>query len=198
MQVYIYDELTKEFLFVDIVEESPLEKDVILMPPNATLIPVNEMLDGYAQVFNGEGWEYVEDHRNQTVWKSYDEDMIIEELGAIPDGWSLERPEQTAEMKKVQFNKDFFKTSLGYIRRKVSMATGETKDFLSDLLPTISMGVQMGQPVTIITYNEPDFTQDVTDFTSLQEYKTVTAQFVQECFLQLSNDFKPIEDIEDV
>ena len=101
--------------------------------------------------------------------------------------------EEQIQARKQQFNKDFFNTSLGYVRRKVSMATGEVKDFLSDLLPTISMGVQMGQPVTIIAYNEPDFTQDVTDFTSLQEYKTVTAEFVQECFLQLSNDFKPLQ-----
>ena len=99
---------------------------------------------------------------------------------------------EKANQRQTKFKKDFFQTSLGYVRRKVSMATGETKDFLSDLLPTISMGVQMGQPVTIITYKEPDFTQDVTDFTSLQEYKTVTAEFVQECFLQLSNDFKPV------
>ena len=94
--------------------------------------------------------------------------------------------------RQEQFNKDFFKTSLGYIRRKVSMATGETKDFLSDLLPTISMGVQMGQPVTIITYKEPDFTEEEINWVELQEQKTVTAQFVQECFLQLSNDFKPV------
>ena len=47
--------------------------------------------------------------------------------------------EELTTLKKEQFNKDFFKTSLGYIRRKVSMATGETKDFLSDLLPSISI-----------------------------------------------------------
>ena len=94
--------------------------------------------------------------------------------------------------RQQQFNKDFFNTSLGYIRRKVTMATGETKDFLSDLLPTISMGVQMGQSVTIITYKEPDFTQENIDWLSLQENKEVTSGFIQECFLQLSNDFKPI------
>ena len=124
------------------------------------------------------------------------------EIKEVEDGYVIydfelmtveEKEEKEAQEREEQFNKDFFQTSLGYVRRKVSMATGETKDFLSDLLPTISMGVQMGQPVTIITYNEPDFTQDVTDFTSLQEYKTVTAEFVQECFLQLSNDFKPVE-----
>jgi hypothetical protein len=96
------------------------------------------------------------------------------------------------QARREQFNKDFFQTSLGYIRRKVSMATGETKDFLSDLLPTISMGVQMGQPVTIIAYAEPDFTTDIIDWEALQTIATVDAQFVQECFMQLSNDFKPV------
>ena len=93
------------------------------------------------------------------------------------------------EAKREQFNKDFFLTSLGFIRRKVTMKTGETKDFLSDLLPVISMGVQSGQAVTIIAYKEPDFTTDVVDWESLQEVKTVTAEFVQECFARLSSDF---------
>lgn len=96
--------------------------------------------------------------------------------------------EQT-QARQEQFNKDFFLTSLGYIRRKVTMKTGETKDFLSDLLPVISMGVNSGQIVTIITYKEPDFTQDVTDWEALQEVKTVTPEFIQECFARLSSDF---------
>lgn len=96
--------------------------------------------------------------------------------------------EQT-QARQEQFNKDFFLTSLGYIRRKVTMKTGETKDFLSDLLPVISMGVQSGQAVTIIAYKEPDFTTDVVDWEALQEQKTVTAEFVQECFARLSSDF---------
>ena len=111
------------------------------------------------------------------------------------DGLIVENPnyeEEQINARRQQFNNDFFNTSLGYIRRKVSMATGETKDFLSDLLPTISMGVQLGQPVQIITYKEPDFTTDDVDWVALQEIKTVTAEFVQECFLQLSNDFKPM------
>lgn len=101
--------------------------------------------------------------------------------------------DEKANEREEQFNKSFFNTSLGYIRRKVSMATGETKDFLSDLLPTISMGVQMGQPITIITYNKPDFTQEIIDWTAFQNVQTVTDEFVQECFLQLSNDFKQVE-----
>ena len=50
----------------------------------------------------------------------------------------------------------------------------------------------MGQPVQIITYDKPDFTQEIIDWTVLQSVQTVTAEFVQECFMQLSNDFKPV------
>lgn len=122
----------------------------------------------------------------------YTEDEYVldgEEYVLKDEAWE----EKQIEARKEVFTKDFFQTSLGYVRRKVSMATGETKDFLSDLLPTISMGVQMGQPVSIITYKEPDFTTDEIDWVALQEVKTVSAQFVQECFMQLSNDFKPVE-----
>ena len=100
-----------------------------------------------------------------------------------------ETEEEQIEAKKEQFNNDFFLTSLGYIRRKVTMKTGETKDFLSDLLPVISLGVSSGQAVNIITYKEPDFTQDNVDWETLQEPKIVTAEFIQECFARLSSDF---------
>ena len=111
----------------------------------------------------------------------------------LADKCPMKTDEEKANERKIKFNKDFFNTSLGYVRRKVNMATGETKDFLSDLLPTISMGLQMGQPVTIITYSEPDFTLDIVDWENLQMLRPVTAEFVQECFLQLSNDFRPAE-----
>lgn len=119
----------------------------------------------------------------------------LEKNEIMVDGKPIVDPDYEAKIiaeRQAQFNKDFFNTSLGYIRRKVTMATGENKDFLSDLLPTISMGVQMGQPVTIITYKEPDFTEENIDWVTLQELKEVTSAFVQECFLQLSNDFKPV------
>ena len=119
-------------------------------------------------------------------------DEILARLSVIEQSTNEKTKEDKPKEEPKQFNKDFFNTSLGYVRRKVSMATGETKDFLSDLLPTISMGVQMGQPVTIITYNKPDFTQEITDWTVFQNEQTVTAEFVQECFMQLSNDFKPV------
>ena len=97
--------------------------------------------------------------------------------------------EEVIKLRKEQFNKDFFPTSLGYIRRKVSMATGETKDFLSDLLPSISLGLQMGQSVSIIAYEKPDFSKETVKWEDLQKITTATLEFIQECFNQLNNDF---------
>ena len=108
-----------------------------------------------------------------------------------------EYEQEQIQAKQEEFNKEFFLTSLGYIRRKVNMSTGETKDFFSDLLPVISMGVQSGQTVPIITYSLPDFSKELTTeyLESLQTVKNVTEQFVQECFLQLSNDFVPMSQL---
>lgn len=117
------------------------------------------------------------------AWEKLVDDEVIDN--------TEEYERDQAKEKEEQFNKDFFKTSLGYIRRSVNMATGETKDFLSDLLPTISMGVQFGQQVPILTYKQPDFTKEFTleYMVSLQEPKIVTSEFIQECAMQVSNDF---------
>lgn len=99
--------------------------------------------------------------------------------------------EQLINERKTKFNKEFFNTSLGWIRRSVTMANGSTKDFISDLLPVISMAVSSGNPVTILTYDKPDFTQDEIIWELYQHKKNVTPEFIQECFLQLSKDFLP-------
>lgn len=97
--------------------------------------------------------------------------------------------QEQAQKRQSDFEKEFFNTSLGWIRRAVTMADGSTKDFLSDLLPAISMALNMGQAVNIITYKTPDFTHEITDWTIYQEVKQATPQFIQECFNQLNNDF---------
>ena len=96
--------------------------------------------------------------------------------------------EQVAKRRE-QFKKDFFYTSLGWIRREVTMKTGKKKDFLTDLVPVISLGVSSGQQVNIITYREPDYTQEVVDWEALQEVKQATPQFLQECLNQVNIDF---------
>lgn len=128
--------------------------------------------------------EYAELQEGKLIWQ---DDEIVENPNYDD--------EQTAK-RQAEFEKEFFETSLGWIRRAVNMANGTTKDFLSDLLPTISMAVQSGTPVNIIAYNEPDFTEEITDWKPYQHLEVVTPQFIQECFLQLSNDFLPINEEE--
>ena len=96
-----------------------------------------------------------------------------------------------AKRRQEQFEKDFFSTSLGFIRRKVNMKDGSTRDFLSDLLIPIKAGIELGQNVEIITYELPDFHQELTQdyMVSLQERKTATPDFVQECLMQTVSDF---------
>ena len=98
---------------------------------------------------------------------------------------------QLIKDRKEKFNKEFFHTSLGWIRRSVTMANGSTKDFISDLLPVISMAVSGGNPVTILAYDKPDFMQDEIIWEQYQHKEVVTPEFIQECFLQLSKDFLP-------
>lgn len=97
--------------------------------------------------------------------------------------------QEQAQKRQTNFETEFFNTSLGWIRRQVNMKDGSTKDFLSDLLPAISMALNSGIATPIITYKTPDFTHDITDWTIYQEIKQVTPQFIQECFDQLSADF---------
>lgn len=81
--------------------------------------------------------------------------------------------EEVEDKKHKDFLKDFFKTSLGWVRRKVSMKTGETKDFLADILPILQEGIP------IITYTED----------GKQNKVLTTAEFIEECKQQVIKDF---------
>lgn len=77
-------------------EETKLQgKDVWLMPPNSTVVPP-EIREGYVPVWNGEAWDYVEDHRGEKGWVNR-APVEIKELGPLPDGFSAEEPVPTPE-----------------------------------------------------------------------------------------------------
>jgi hypothetical protein len=193
-------------------------KNVYLIPANATTKKPPKAKENEIVIYN-EGWEIVADFRGLYMVNSDMQPKKVEGIGELPEGYAIATEEQAqkileddlfyivqdgvliqnpnyeqqkADRREADFNKSFFNTSLGYIRRSVTMADGGHKDFLSDLLPIISMGVQSGQAINILAYDKPPFTEDVEDWTQYQHQVVVTAQFIQECFLQLSNDFLPI------
>lgn len=102
-------------------------------------------------------------YNNQEKYIYVDGELIFDE------GWE----EKEKQKEREQFLKDFFNTSLGYVRRQVSMQTGDTKDFLTDILPLLQVGIP------ILTYTEDG-----------EQHKVmVTEDFINECKQQLLKDF---------
>lgn len=122
--------------------------------------------------------------KDYLVWDVENQEVVIN-----PD-----YDEIKARQREELFKADFFKTSLGYIRRKVHMKDGSIKDFISDLIPLM----EGATGIPIIAYGEPDFTKEVTeqDLIDLQIVVTVTPEFIKECKDQAIVDFygyNPIE-----
>ncbi len=129
--------------------------------------------------FNLNYYTFINSPDNYFIYDNQIDDIIVNPLY-----------EEEEKQKKIdKFNKEFFNTSLGYVRRSVTMSNGDKKDFLSDLLPTIALGVSVGQQVEIIIYEKPDFDGEILPIENYQHIESVTPQFIQDCFIQLGNDF---------
>ncbi len=134
-------------------------------------------------------------HRQGLKIETFDGNLYaLEPDEILQEGIVVKNPDyetELAQSREELFKSKFFQTSLGWIRRKVSMKDGSTKDFLSDLLMQIKIGIDAGQEIQIITYNTPLFSQELTEeyLLSLQANKAATPEFIQECLSQLVSDF---------
>lgn len=142
---------------------------------------------------------YVKDENNKIVLFDEDIENIQNSLLFLPQYGDYEIKEtdrpiidyqfadteeyinEQAQARETSFNEEFFNTSLGYIRRKVTMKDGSTKDFLTDILPLLQVGVP------IISYDKPDFTTD--EIPAQNTDKLVTEEFINECKQQVLKDF---------
>ena len=94
----------------------------------------------------------------------------------IQDGILVLNPnyeEEKEAEKEAEFNHQFFHTTLGYVRRNVTMKDGSVKSFLTDILPMLVVGVP------ILVY----------DRELNQTRVQVTEVFINECKQQLYKDF---------
>lgn len=108
MQVYKYDEQTKEYTQTEQALIDPLEtelkgENVYLLPANATFEKPN-LQDGFASVWNGTQWENIEDNRGKEYWLDTDTfgtlAHTMKELGAFPAGAVFTAPVKTLEQLK--------------------------------------------------------------------------------------------------
>lgn len=104
LEIYLYDEnneyVGKSVTMLDPEETKIQGRDVWMMPPNSTVMKP-EIHKGFVPVWNGEAWDYVEDHRGEKGWVNR-VPVEIKELGPLPDGFSVEEPAPTAEELAVQ------------------------------------------------------------------------------------------------
>ena len=108
MQVYKYDEKTKEYIgtkqaLIDPLESELQGKTIYLLPANATFEKPN-LQDDFASMFNGTQWENIEDNRGKEYWLDTDTfgtpAKTMKELGAFPAGAVFTAPAKTLEQLK--------------------------------------------------------------------------------------------------
>lgn len=109
MNVYKYDEKTKEYIGTEKALLDPLEteqqgENIYLLPVNATFTAPTEPQDGYVNVWNGTAWEQVEDNRGVEYWLPEDKygapAREMKELGALPEGATTTAPEKMLDELK--------------------------------------------------------------------------------------------------
>ena len=115
MQVYKYDEKTKEYIGTEQALINPLEselkgKTIYLLPANATFEKPN-LQEGFSSVFDGTQWENVEDNRGKEYWLDTDTfgtpAHTMKELGAFPAGAVFTAPAKTLEQLKADKINEF-------------------------------------------------------------------------------------------
>lgn len=174
-------------------------KNVYLIPANATSIKPPANKTDFVRLFINNAWEYEHDYRaNYYMIDSALNVVDITEIGDIPEGYILVTKElgdsikanpndyiidngtareKTEEEKQAEedaeFNRQFFPTTLGYVRRSVTMKDGSKKSFLTDILPLLVVGVP------VLVYSR-----------ELEQTRVqVTEAFINECKQQLFVDF---------
>ena len=79
-------------------------KNIYLLPANATFIAPPAKKEGFACVWNGEAWQEVEDHRGTEYWlpgEGYGTPAHeMKELGPLPEGATTTAPEKTLDELK--------------------------------------------------------------------------------------------------
>ena len=115
MRIYLYDEITKEYLYSEEAFKDPLEsalkgETVYILPPNGTFVEPRFPY-GMANIWNGTTWEQVEDNRGKEYWLDTDEygtpARVMEELGKLPENAVFEAPKQTLESAREEKLNEF-------------------------------------------------------------------------------------------
>lgn len=103
MELYNYDKITHEFTNTSIAflnpEATKVEgKEVWLVPPNSTLKKPPKAKPFKVAVFENDTWVVKDDYRGRYVCNETLDVHIVQEIGALPDGYILITDAQAAQI----------------------------------------------------------------------------------------------------
>ena len=131
MILYRYDKDTKEYIgsipaCLDPMASKREGKPVYVILQNSTTVEPMHVV-GKASVFNGKGWDLIDDYRGKTVYrKSTGTPLIVTELGEIPLGYSLEKPVFIQDLK-IEKVKEIINTCSFEMRKEIELKGVEVK-----------------------------------------------------------------------
>lgn len=105
-KVYEYNKygIFSKSIILDETDKSP--SGAWNIPGGCTDVTPPEETEGFVPVWDGEKWDSVEDHRNETYWlpgEPYGSPgHVMETVGALPEGATTTPPEPTAEELQAQ------------------------------------------------------------------------------------------------
>lgn len=97
MNYWQIDPETGELLDGPIAPRFDARSNEFLYPRGAVLVTPPTPQNGKVIVWNGEQWEHVEDHRGTEWWDEDGNQVIITELGPLPEGLSKDPPPPPTE-----------------------------------------------------------------------------------------------------
>lgn len=167
MNVYKYNEETKEYISTETALLDPLEtkkqqKNIYLLPANATFTAPPAEKEGFARVWGGENWQEVEDHRGTEYWLPGEEYGTpaheMKELGPLPEGATTTAPEKTLdELKADKLAEIDAWTAAKITGGFVSNASGEAVTYDSDKATQLTMqGIALNVNTELFAEKYPD------------------------------------------
>lgn len=110
---YSYDSETFEFVGITWGDESPREPGEVLWPAHTVQIsPPNSLPLGQAWVWKETNWVIEEDHRGTVLFDSTGVRHIVDGLGPIPEGLTLEDPRVLLESMDFFIKKYAFRAAM--------------------------------------------------------------------------------------
>ncbi len=97
--VYSYDPETFEYQGETTAQINPMDTEEFLMPAHTVEDQPPAAEENQIAIYEGQ-WKIKPDFRTQTIWQDYETSKEVDEIGDIPEGWSLDRPEKPLQILK--------------------------------------------------------------------------------------------------